>query len=674
MGVSGADDRTVKVWDYLSKTCLQTLEGHTHNVSTVAFHPTLPLILSGSEDSTVRIWNSSTYRLEKTLNYGMERVWSLASQKNSNSVAIGYDEGTVMIKFGSEEPAISMDKGGKIIWSQQSSIQQVNTKTLTEKDLVDGERLSLATKELGTSEVFPQSLKHNNNGRFVVVCGDGEFIIYTALAWRNKSYGKAVEFVWGNDTGEYATRENTTKVTVFKNFKETHSFRPDGSAEGIFGGRLLGVRSNSALTFYDWANCSIIRKIEISPKSVYWSDSGDFVVIACDSSFYILRFCPEKVGEYLDSGVEVLEEIPERVRSALWVGDCFIYTNANRLNYCVGGEVVTLAHLEGSMYPIGYAPKQSRIYCADKSVNLVSYSLDLSIINYQTAILRDDFEAADQILPKIPMDQRNRIAQFLEKQGHSEMALNIATDPDLKFELALQLNKLNTAYTLAKEAESEEKWKLLGDSGLQNGEIGLARECFIHAEDLGGLLSLCIATGDVAGLEKVASKAKEEGQNNISFVSSFLMKDIPSCIELLCETGRIPEAAFLARTYMPSKISEVVALWKDDLKKTSVKAAESLADPQEYPNLFPELEQALQAEQQMMALQQSAPTPQEAPQEETPAPVEEEQPAQEEVVEATPEPEASPESVGDADLDIDLDMEDIGADIDVDDLDIDDLE
>jgi hypothetical protein len=35
-----------------------------------------------------------------------------------------------------------------------------------------------------------QSLKHNSNGRFVTVCGDGEYVIYTALAWRNKSFGR----------------------------------------------------------------------------------------------------------------------------------------------------------------------------------------------------------------------------------------------------------------------------------------------------------------------------------------------------------------------------------------------------------------------------------------------------------------------------------------------------
>ena len=61
-------------------------------------------------------------------------------------------------------------------------------------------------------------------------------------------------------------------------------------------------------------------------------------------------------------------------------------------------------------------------------------------------------------------------------------------------------------------------------------------------------------------------------------------------------SGRIPEAAFLARTYVPSRVSEVVGLWKTDLKKINQKAAESLADPKEYPNMFPNWDLALLAE------------------------------------------------------------------------------
>ena len=45
--------------------------------------------------------------------------------------------------------------------------------------------------------------------------------------------------------------------------------------------------------------------------------------------------------------VQVVAEIDETVRAGCWVGDCFIYTNSvNRLNYYVGGEIVTVSHLD----------------------------------------------------------------------------------------------------------------------------------------------------------------------------------------------------------------------------------------------------------------------------------------------------------------------------------------
>jgi len=76
--VSSGDDKTVKVWDYLSKSCVQTMEGHTNNVSFAVFHPNLPIIVSGSEDGTVKIWNSSTYRIKNTLSFALERAWCVA--------------------------------------------------------------------------------------------------------------------------------------------------------------------------------------------------------------------------------------------------------------------------------------------------------------------------------------------------------------------------------------------------------------------------------------------------------------------------------------------------------------------------------------------------------------------------------------------------------------------
>ena len=40
----------------------------------------------------------------------------------------------------------------------------------------------------------------------------------------------------------------------------------------------------------------------------------------------------------------------------------------------------------------------------------------------------------------------------------------------------------------------------------------------------------------------------------------------------------------------------MVKVWREDLSKINAKAAESLADPAQYPNLFPNLDLALHAE------------------------------------------------------------------------------
>ncbi|CAL2245583.1 unnamed protein product [Prunus armeniaca] len=549
------------------------------------------------------------YRLETTLNYGLERVWAIGYMKSSRRVVIGYDEGTIMVKLGREVPVASMDNSGKIIWAKHNEIQTVNIKSVgADFEVTDGERLPLAVKELGTCDLYPQSLKHNPNGRFVVVCGDGEYIIYTALAWRNRSFGSALEFAWSSD-GEYAVRESTSKIKIFtKNFQEKRSIRPTFSAEHIHGGTLLAMCSNDFICFYDWAECRLIRRIDVNVKNLYWADSGDLVAIASDTSFYILKYNRDIVSSYLDSGrpvdeqgvedaFELLHEMNERVRTGLWVGDCFIYNNsAWRLNYCVGGEVTTMFHLDRPMYLLGYLANQSRVYLIDKEFNVIGYTLLLSLIEYKTLVMRGDLERANEVLPSIPKEHHNSVARFLESRGMIEEALEVATDPDYRFELAIQLGRLEIAKEIATEVQSESKWKQLGELAMSTGKLDMAEECLKHAMDLSGLLLLYSSLGDAEGIAKLATLAKEQGKNNVAFLCLFMLGRLEECLELLVASNRIPEAALMARSYLPGKVSEIVAIWRKDLSKVNPKAAESLADPEEYPNLFDDWQVALSVE------------------------------------------------------------------------------
>jgi coatomer subunit beta' len=620
---------------------VHSLDGHTHNVCAVLFHPKLPIIASASEDGTVRIWQSTTYRAETTLNYGMERAWTLAASPESNKLAIGFDEGCVCIELGSDDPVASMDTTGKVVWATNNEIKTASLRGVAgtgEDALPDGERLPVVPRDLGSCELFPQSLRHNCNGRFVAVCGDGEFIIYTAQALRNKAFGQALDFVWsGSETGDYAIRETINSVKIFKNFKEGQTIVPaTSSAEGLFGGQMIGVKGgDGGVLFYDWDTGTFVCKIDATPLEVYWSDSGNMVLLACEGSAYVLSHDAEKTAQAIamgqvsaEEGIEgsfdLLYEIGDTVKSGKWVGDCFIYVNdKGRLNYSVGGQIETLVHLDTSTGGVvqhtvlGYLAKEDRVYLIDKGLNVVSYKIMLAVLQYQTAVMRGDFDTANELLQGIPETEYTKVARFLESQGFKEEALAVTQDPDHKFDLSLELGQVDLAHQILLETSEEEKestdtqtkWKRLSDAALKDTNLELCEAASISSNDFSGLLLMYSATGNLAGMQRLAKAAADGGKTNVAFMAYILTANVEACVELLIATKRLPEAAFFVRTYMPSRIDEIVALWKQDLSTVSETAASALACPSENPELFPDMDIALQVEKMFLGQRDStAPT------------------------------------------------------------------
>lgn len=249
------------------------------------------------------------------------------------------------------------------------------------------------------------------------------------------------------------------------------------------------------------------------------------------------------------------------------------------------------------MYVLGYIQRDSRIYLADKDVNVLSFALSISVLEYQTLVLREEMDAAAELLPTIPADQMNKIARFLEGQGHKELALEVATDPEHRFELALALNHLDIALEQARQADVEHKWKTVGDAALAAWDVTLAAECFTAAKDIGSLLLLHSSTGDREGLTALAAQAEETAANNVAFSCYWLLGEVQKCQELLSKTGRHAEAVLFAQTYKPSLAGAAVAEWKESLEKSKKgRVAKLLGVPEEDGDLFPEWDAWLKLE------------------------------------------------------------------------------
>jgi coatomer subunit beta' len=50
------------------------------------------------------------------------------------------------------------------------------------------------------------------------------------------------------------------------------------------------VRSGTGLAFYDWETLELVRRIEIQPRHVFWSESGELVCLATEESYFILKY------------------------------------------------------------------------------------------------------------------------------------------------------------------------------------------------------------------------------------------------------------------------------------------------------------------------------------------------------------------------------------------------
>jgi WD40 repeat protein len=63
--LSGSFDKTIKLWDAATGTLIRTFEGHSSEVSSVAFSADGARVLSGSNDGTIKLWDAATGALTR---------------------------------------------------------------------------------------------------------------------------------------------------------------------------------------------------------------------------------------------------------------------------------------------------------------------------------------------------------------------------------------------------------------------------------------------------------------------------------------------------------------------------------------------------------------------------------------------------------------------------------
>ena len=109
---SGSFDTTIRIWDAKSGKEFRKLEGHSDLVWSVAFSPDGSRIASGSSDKTICIWDTKSGEVRKLKGHS-DLVSSVAFSPDGSRIASGSSDKTIRIwdaKSGKEVRSVNTDR------------------------------------------------------------------------------------------------------------------------------------------------------------------------------------------------------------------------------------------------------------------------------------------------------------------------------------------------------------------------------------------------------------------------------------------------------------------------------------------------------------------------------------------------------------------------------------
>lgn len=254
----------VKLWDICSGKELQTFEGHSWGVASVAITPDGNYIVSGSPDSTTRLWEINNNEVFRTFEGGYG--WGI------NSVAITPDG--KFIAAGSDDRTIKLWEinSGKVLRTFKGHIHGVKSVAITPdgKYIVSGDGAyetagTIKLWEISSGKDLQTFEGHNDWINSVSVSPNGKYIVSTD----------------GSDL-DYGTT-GTIKLWDINTGKELYSFEEDlniSSVDITPDGKYI-VRGGNAIKLWEISSGKELQTFEVHNKwvsSVAITPDGKYIV------------------------------------------------------------------------------------------------------------------------------------------------------------------------------------------------------------------------------------------------------------------------------------------------------------------------------------------------------------------------------------------------------------
>ncbi|KIH62764.1 WD domain, G-beta repeat protein [Ancylostoma duodenale] len=513
--VSGSDDRQVKMWRYNESKAweVDSCRGHYNNVSSVLFHPNAELILSNSEDKSIRVWDMQKRTSLHVFRHENERFWVLSAHPNLNMFAAGHDNGMIVFKIQRERPAYCIN---------ENLAFYVKDKQLRRLDLTTNKDQAMCKLRAAAAFMQPYyalsynpaenaflltSRSHNKEQCFYDIYRVAKDSDGNTEAPVNRSPGIAAVWVARN---RYAVLDKNQQISLRDlSNKEVRKVEMNIPVDDLFyaGTGVLLLRNDEGLQLFDVQQKRVMAHVKASKvRYVIWSKNMEYAALLSKHTLTLIN-----------RKLEVLctQQESTRVKSGAWDEDgIFLYTTSNHIKEATPVEV---------------------------PIDPTEYRFKLALINRRI----------DEVLNMVKNSTLvgQSIISYLEKKGYPEIALHFVKDERTRFGLALECGNLDVALEAAKVCDDKAVWEALGEAALIQGNHQVVEMAYQRTKNFEKLSFLYLVTGNTEKLSKMMKIAQMRNDAHGHYQTALYLGDIEERIKVLKGVGQTSLAYLTAATH-----------------------------------------------------------------------------------------------------------------------------
>ncbi|KAL4810119.1 coatomer WD associated region-domain-containing protein [Aspergillus unguis] len=581
--VSAGDDRLIKLWRMSDTKAweVDTCRGHFQNASACLFHPHQDLILSVGEDKTIRAWDLNKRTSVQSFKRDVDRFWVIAAHPEINLFAAGHDTGVMVFKLERERPASAVYQNQLFYITKEKHVKSFDFA----KNVESPSMLSL--RKLGSAWVPPRTLSYNPAERAVLVTSPTDGGVYELINLPRDATG-AIEptdvkrgqassavFVARNRFAVFSAANQQVDIKDLSNSTTKSIKPPAGTTDIYFGGTgsLLFITPTTVVLF-DIQQKKQLAELTVSGvKYVVWSNDGLYAALLSKHNVTIVTKSLEQVSSLHET---------IRIKSAAWDdAGVLLYSTLNHVKYSLlNGDSGIIRTLDQTVYLVKV--KGRSVYCLDRNAKPRTLEIDPTEYRFKLALVKRNYDEMLQIIKTSSLVGQS-IISYLQKKGYPEIALQFVQDPQTRFELALECGNLEVAIEMARELDRPNLWSRLGTEALAHGNHQIVEMAYQKQRNFDKLSFLYLSTGDQEKLSRMAKIAEHRGDFTSRFQNAIYRGDVEDRIQMFKEVDLYPLAYLTAKSHglteEAESILEAVGLTEDQITLPTTEAPPQVPQP-----------------------------------------------------------------------------------------------